>query len=54
MAGQACRLRRFFAPRGLFGWLYWYGLYPIHALIFGRMLRAIGRAAETQRHSLPG
>jgi hypothetical protein len=38
-----------FAPRGLSGWLYWYGLYPIHALIFSRMVRAIGRHAEAEK-----
>ena len=27
----------YFAPRGLGGLLYWYLLYPIHGLIFGRM-----------------
>jgi hypothetical protein len=36
----------FFAPRGLFGLLYWYALYPIHGLIFGGMVREIGRRAE--------
>ncbi len=36
----------FFAPRGLFGLVYWYGIYPIHGLIFGGMIRAIGRRAE--------
>jgi hypothetical protein len=34
-----------FEPLGLSGLLYWYGLYPVHALIFGRMLRAIARRA---------
>jgi uncharacterized protein YbjT (DUF2867 family) len=33
-------------PRGLFGLLYWYGIYPVHALVFRGMIRAIGRAAE--------
>ena len=32
-----------FEPAGLFGLPYWYGLLPVHALIFGGMLRAIGR-----------
>jgi hypothetical protein len=32
-----------FAPRGLFGVLYWYLLYPFHRLIFTDMIRAIGR-----------
>ncbi len=36
----------FFAPRGLFGLMYWYALYPIHGLIFGGMVREIGRRAE--------
>jgi uncharacterized protein YbjT (DUF2867 family) len=36
----------FFAPRGLLGLVYWYGIYPIHGLIFGGMIREIGRRAE--------
>lgn len=36
----------FFAPRGLLGLLYWYGIYPVHGLIFGGMIRAIARQAE--------
>jgi uncharacterized protein YbjT (DUF2867 family) len=35
-----------FAPRGLFGALYWYGLYPLHARIFSDLARAIAREAE--------
>ncbi len=35
----------FFAPKGLLGWLYWYGLYPIHGLIFSGMIRRIGELA---------
>ena len=34
-----------FAPRGLFGALYWYCLYPFHRLIFTDMINAIGRLA---------
>jgi len=30
-----------FAPTGLFGFLYWYLLYPIHKKIFSSMIRAI-------------
>jgi hypothetical protein len=37
----------FFAPRGLAGLLYWYLLYPIHALIFSGMARALADQAET-------
>jgi uncharacterized protein YndB with AHSA1/START domain len=36
----------FFAPRGLSGLLYWYALYPIHALIFSGMIRRIARRAS--------
>lgn len=35
-----------FAPRGLFGLIYWYGLYPVHSLIFSRLIDAIRRQAE--------
>jgi hypothetical protein len=37
----------FFAPKGLWGLLYWYILYPIHKLIFSGMIRRIGERAET-------
>jgi len=33
-----------FLPRGIFGILYWYGLYPFHELIFFGMLKAIARS----------
>lgn len=35
-----------FEPKGLPGVLYWYLLYPLHAVIFSDMVRAIGREAE--------
>lgn len=38
-----------FDPLGLFGLLYWYGLYPIHLLIFGGMLRGIATAIIKKR-----
>jgi uncharacterized protein YbjT (DUF2867 family) len=38
----------FFAPKGLLGLLYWYGLYPIHRLIFSGMIRKI--AEHTHKH----
>ena len=41
----------FFAPHGLFGLLYWYALYPVHGLIFGGMIREIGRRAEAAAQS---
>lgn len=36
----------FFEPRGLFGLLYWYLLYPVHAKIFAGTVRALARRAE--------
>jgi len=35
-----------FDPLGLLGQLYWYILYPFHALIFKGMLKNIIKAAE--------
>lgn len=35
-----------FAPTGFFGWLYWYGSYPFHALIFDALVDALARRAE--------
>jgi uncharacterized protein YbjT (DUF2867 family)/uncharacterized protein YndB with AHSA1/START domain len=39
----------FFAPKGLVGWMYWYGLYPLHGLIFSGLIDRIGRRAENQK-----
>lgn len=36
----------FFAPRGLAGLLYWYLLYPMHAVIFSGLARKLGHQAE--------
>jgi hypothetical protein len=36
----------YFAPKGLFGLLYWYGLYPLHGLIFSGMIRQPAQRAE--------
>ncbi|MDX1577153.1 MAG: SDR family oxidoreductase [Gemmatimonadota bacterium] len=36
-----------FDPLGLFGRLYWYALYPLHQLIFRRMLQRIADAARS-------
>jgi len=46
-----------FAPRGLFGLLYWYAMYPAHLFIFGDMVRAIARLALSEPASalsMPG
>lgn len=37
----------FFEPKGLFGLLYWWAVYPFHVFIFPSMLAAIGERAET-------
>lgn len=36
-----------FDPIGLFGRLYWYGIYPLHGLIFNGMLKGITSAAQS-------
>jgi hypothetical protein len=36
----------FFAPRGLWGLVYWYALYPIHQVIFSGMIRRLGERAD--------
>jgi uncharacterized protein YbjT (DUF2867 family)/uncharacterized protein YndB with AHSA1/START domain len=40
------RQTAYFHPTGLAGLLYWYGLYPIHRIIFQGMIRALARRAE--------
>lgn len=41
------RQTAFFAPKGLWGLLYWYLLYPIHGFIFSRMVENLARQAES-------
>jgi hypothetical protein len=36
-------------PVGLLGLAYWYGVYPVHLLVFRGMLRDIARAAKAVR-----
>lgn len=45
---RGCTIRQtaVFDPSGLLGLLYWYGVYPLHAAVFGGMLRGIARAAK--------
>jgi uncharacterized protein YbjT (DUF2867 family) len=40
----------FFAPRGLFGWLYWYALYPMHGIVFGGMIAGLAARARAEGH----
>lgn len=37
----------YFAPKGLVGILYWYLLYPIHALIFSGLIKQIAKTTST-------
>ena len=41
------RQTAFFEPRGLFGYLYWWAVYPLHILLFPRMVRSIAERAES-------
>lgn len=44
--GSTIRQTAVFDPAGLLGLAYWYAIYPLHALVFTRMLRGIaGRGA---------
>ncbi|MBL8179664.1 MAG: SDR family oxidoreductase [Bryobacterales bacterium] len=45
--GRECVLRQIalFQPRGLFGLLYWYAVSPLHAVVFGGMIRGIREEA---------
>ena len=46
--GAVIRQTAVFDPSGLWGLAYWYGVYPLHALVFRGMLSGIARAAESQ------
>ncbi len=35
----------YFAPKGLLGWLYWYAAYPLHKLIFSKLIDQIATLA---------
>lgn len=37
-----------FAPRGLFGLIYWYLLYPVHGPVFSGLIRNLVELAETE------
>ena len=44
--GSSIRQTAIFDPQGLLGLLYWYGIYPLHQLVFAGMLRNLAQAAE--------
>jgi uncharacterized protein YbjT (DUF2867 family) len=39
----------FFAPKGLLGWLYWYASYPLHRLIFSKLIDQIATQAISSK-----
>ena len=45
--GSVIRQTAIFDPAGVLGLAYWYGIYPLHALVFRGMLRGIANAAKT-------
>lgn len=45
-AGTLLVQTAFFEPHGFWGLAYWYGLYPLHQLVFSGMARAVARHAE--------
>lgn len=47
------RMTASFVPRGLLGLLYWYGLYPVHMIIFGNMIENISNAAGMYLYEAP-
>jgi hypothetical protein len=48
--GQGTRLIQtaLFAPRGLWGLLYWYAMYPAHLFIFGDMAAGVAKLARAE------
>lgn len=44
--GTRLTMTALFRPRGLFGILYWYGVEPLHGIVFGGMLKGIRKTAE--------
>jgi uncharacterized protein YbjT (DUF2867 family)/tryptophan-rich sensory protein len=54
--GSRIRQTAEYDPIGLLGRAYWYGVYPLHQVVFGGMLRGIAARAESDHdssHKLP-
>jgi hypothetical protein len=52
--GARIRQTAIFDPVGLSGLAYWYLLYPLHCLVFSRMLENIARAATFAQEKTDG
>ncbi len=50
-SGSRFRMTAFFEPRGLFGQLYWWAVYPLHYAIFNGMSRRIVEHAHVERQA---
>jgi len=44
--GSSITQTAIFYPAGLAGLAYWYGIYPVHAVIFREMIKTIAQRAE--------
>lgn len=51
--GSTLRQTATFDPLGLGGLAYWFGIWPVHRLVFAGMLRGIARAAEDRYRPRP-
>jgi hypothetical protein len=52
--GSIIRQVAVFDPAGLFGLIYWYGVYPLHARVFAGMLRGIASRAVSNNSGPAG
>jgi uncharacterized protein YbjT (DUF2867 family) len=54
LAGQQVEIRQtaWFAPRGLMGIAYWYGVMPLHNFVFEGMLQGIVKAGQSSRENI--
>jgi uncharacterized protein YbjT (DUF2867 family) len=43
----------YYAPRGLFGFLYWYAMWPFHAFLFDGLIRRVSARARMLAHQSP-
>jgi hypothetical protein len=49
--GEGCLViqRAIFEPKGLWGLIYWYSIYPIHGFMFQGMINELVRESEIPR-----